>query len=63
MSDSFEAQMVLAHRQWVCIVNYSGYHNGVNCRPSDPHGSGWDCGWYYKAPLVKAPAPRIGAMP
>jgi hypothetical protein len=32
------------HRSWVCFVVRSGYHNGSECKPGDPH-FGWGCGW------------------
>jgi hypothetical protein len=50
-----EYRTVEARRRWICGVGSSGYHNGVDCHPDDPHG-GWGCGWYYTA-KVPAPAP------
>lgn len=53
-----DVKMLPATRRWVCMVGYTGYHNGCNCRPGEDHHAGWDCGWYYVAEPVKAPAPR-----
>jgi len=33
-----------ARREWNCGVSESGFHNGANCRPSEPH-QGWGCEW------------------
>lgn len=38
-------------RYWRCEVHSSGYHNGVHCDPSDPHG-GWNCGYAWIAPVL-----------
>jgi hypothetical protein len=37
-----------ASRRWVCQVVRSGYHNGASCRPGEPHGDFWDCGYRYE---------------
>jgi hypothetical protein len=40
VTESFTATQA----RWVCGVVRSGYHNGAQCRPQEPH-SGWGCGW------------------
>lgn len=39
------------HRYWRCGVYASGYHNGCECGPSDPHW-GWSCGYRWRAPVL-----------
>lgn len=46
------------HRHWVCVVVRSGFHNGAECRPEDPHG-GWDCGWRHEASLTDEAWQRV----
>lgn len=38
-------------RRWVCGVGRSGYHNGANCSPDDPHLNGWGCSYRWEASL------------
>jgi hypothetical protein len=38
-------------RKWSCEVFRTGYHNGDECGPSDPHG-GWNCGYVWAFPLL-----------
>lgn len=35
--------------RWVCGVGRSGYNNGSNCTPGDPHEfKTWHCAWRYE---------------
>ena len=43
--EALEAIGYPVHVHWVCGVVRSGYHNGAGCRPSDPHGGDWSCGF------------------
>lgn len=47
----------LFYRAWHCNVFSSGFHNGCECTPDDPHDPdswrcGWRCGWRWKAPVL-----------
>lgn len=37
-------------RRWVCQVVRSGYHNGANCRPDEPHVD-WGCAYRFEFSL------------
>lgn len=47
----FQAVTLTYYRKWTCIVFTSGYHNGCQCDPSDPH-DGWGCGYYWTGPRL-----------
>lgn len=40
-------------RRWVCQVLRSGFHNGCECSPREPH-DGWRCGFRWEASLSDA---------
>lgn len=41
------------HKEWVCVVVDSGFHNGARCTPEDPHGGTWQCQWQYRAVMTE----------
>ena len=43
---------------WVCGVGRSGYHNGSNCDPNEPHGPEWRCGWVYELSYRATPSSK-----
>lgn len=49
----------LVHRQWVCGVVRSGFHNGAGCNPSDDcHDSSWGCGFRFELSIADTPKGR-----
>lgn len=55
-SDLYVTRAQQKQADWICMVLHSGFHNGSQCTPADPHGGDWECGWYFHT-LVKAPGP------
>lgn len=41
--------------KWVCGVGRSGFHNGSDCTPDEPHDRRWRCAYYYELSVHATP--------